>query len=250
MGAGLSYPSTLLDGTFLERRKRFFADVRLASGETIVSHCANTGSMRGLLEVGQRARVSFHDNPKRKLKYSLEQLEVDGSWVMVNTALPNRIVEAALLEGAVPELRGYAELRRERPYGERSRVDLELAGESDDLPVFHRGAPAEGVRTCLVEVKNVTLVEDRVASFPDAVSERATKHVRELAAVARAGGRAVMLLHVARDDVDAFTPADGIDPAYGAAVRTAVDAGVELLAWTCEVGVERVALKRRVPVRL
>ncbi len=254
MGArltGVRYPGTLLEGTFLARRKRFFADVRLPDGREVVAHCANTGSMGGLLAPPQRCRLSWHDNPKRKLAWSLEQLEIHGTWVMVNTARPNHIVAAALLADGIPELRGFERLYSEQPYGERnSRVDLLLTG-SGGPPERARGrAPVDAEPRCYVEVKNATLVEGSEARFPDAVTARGTRHMEELALMVRRGHGAALVWHIARSDASSFAPADDIDPAYGAAVRAAARAGVKLFAWTTRVEAEEVSLAVPVPVRL
>ena len=247
MGPRLTYPQPLQEGIFLRRRKRFFADVRLPDGREVVAHCANTGSMKGLALSGCPARVSFLDDPKRKLKWTLQQLYVDNTWVMVHTALPNRLVEAAVLAGEVPELVGYAEVRRERRYGQRnSRIDLELSGRAD-TPVFVRGGEA-GEPVCFVEIKNVTLVEGTKALFPDAVTERGRKHLEELLDMASDGHRSVLFLHVARGDVETFEPARDIDPAYAEAFDRARQGGVEMLAYTLDVREDGLSLARRITI--
>lgn len=234
---GLRYDAPLEPGTFLRRRKRFFADVLLPDGAEVVAHCANTGSMRGLDVPGAPCRVSRSDDPKRKLAWTLEQLFVDDTWVMVHTARPNRIVEAAILAGALSGLAGYARVLREQRYGLASRIDLLLRDDGDDA------------RRCYVEVKNVTLVRDGVASFPDAVTTRGTRHLDELAGVVAEGHRAVLVLHVARADAASFEPADDIDPAWGDALRRAAAAGVEVLPVVCRPHVDRLVLNGVLPWR-
>ena len=191
---------------------------------------------------GALAYVSTNDNPKRKLKYTWELVRSGESLVGVNTLLANRLAEEAILAGKIPELAGYGGLRREVRYGQNSRVDL-LLGES---PLEENG----GRPPCYVEVKNVSLGRDGIASFPDAVSVRAAKHMAELAGEVRAGNHAAVLLVVQRMDCEAFEPADDIDPAYGAALREAVDAGVRVLAWRADVSPEGIELAAPLPVRL
>jgi sugar fermentation stimulation protein A len=235
--AGLTYGQTLRNGTFLRRYKRFFADVRLEDGQEVVAHCANTGSMHGIAVPGSPCRVSMSDNPKRKLKYSLEQMCIDGDWIMVHTGRPNRIVEQAIADGRVPELAGYTEIRRERPYGtQRSRIDLLLTGE---------GRP-----DCYVEVKNVTLVQDGVAMFPDAVTSRGARHLEELAHVVGLGHRGVLFFHVARGTGAWVCPAESFDPHYAETLRAVVEAGVEVLAYRCDVGPQQLGLRERLEVRV
>ncbi len=215
-GDGIRYAAPLVDGTFLGRRKRFFADVRLDDGTEVVAHCANTGAMTGTSTPGARCRVLDVRGRGRSLDWSLEQMEADGAWTLIHTGRPNRVVEAAIAAGRIPELAGLGPLRRERPYGDGHRIDL----ASED---------ASG-RRVLVEVKNVTWVQGGVARFPDAVSVRATRHLHALADAVAAGDRAVAVLHVARGDADRVAPADDLDPAFGDALRAARAAGVEVLA--------------------
>ena len=213
---------------FLRRYKRFFADVEL-DGEVVVAHCPNTGTMKTLLEEGAPAWIRTSDDPKRKLAHSLVLLGVPGGRAIVDTALPNRIVEEALHAGVISSLTGYATVRREVKVGEKSRIDLVLE-ESE------RGAP-----DCYIEVKNVTMrADDHVelppgsgslrADFPDAVTERGRKHLGELMRLVDQGHRAVQLYFLGRDDCDHVGVADAIDPAYGETVREAMAHGVEFIA--------------------
>jgi sugar fermentation stimulation protein A len=233
----MRYSAPLLEGRFLRRYKRFFADVELPHGEVVVSHCPNSGSMEGCKTVGSRAWVRRADDPARKLAYTLELVESFGALTCVNTALPNGLVEEAVREGVVPELAGYDNVRREVKYGhESSRIDLllERAGQR-----------------CYVEVKNVTLGDGgALIRFPDAVTERGTKHLRELMAMAAAGDRAVLFFCASRTDARAVAPADHIDPVYGRTLREAAAAGVEILAYRCEITPEEVRVATRIPVEL
>lgn len=216
----MKFEEPLVKATLLKRYKRFLADVRLADGSEVTAHCANPGSMMGLTEPGSVVWLSPNTNPKAKLDYRWEMIEVEGGLVGINTSRPNRIVEEAITEGRVPELMGYESLRREVKYGQNSRIDLLLEGPGrGDVP-----------RLCYVEVKNVTLRRDGFAEFPDAVTARGAKHLRELSDMVRQGHRAVMLYLVQRTDCRTFRLARDIDPGYGAAFDQALAAGVEALA--------------------
>lgn len=233
----MRFDAPLIPGTLLRRHKRFFADVALDAGGTVTAHCPNTGSMLGCCEAGFRVWLSPAAHPRRRLAYTWELVEVrPGVLVGINTARSNRLVEEAVAAGAIPELRGYRRVRREVSFGaEGSRIDLLLSGD--------------GLPDCHVEVKNVTAaVADGVALFPDAVSRRGTKHLRELMRVVSAGGRAVILFCVQRPDVVEVRPADAIDPEYGRTLREAIAAGVEALACRAEVGEEGITLTTPVPV--
>jgi sugar fermentation stimulation protein A len=230
------FPAAPLTGKLLRRYQRFFAEVELEGGERLVAHCPNTGSLLGCLAPGSPVWLRDSGNPERKLRFTWQAVRVGRAWINVDTSLPNRVVAEAVAAGGVPALAGYAELRREVAYGRGSRIDLLL----DD--------PARG--TCHVEVKSTTLAEDGAALFPDAVTERGTKHLGELARLARAGRRAVQFFFVSRADVERFRPADAIDPVYGRALRRAVDAGVEVLAYTTRVEARRLELLRPLVLEL
>jgi sugar fermentation stimulation protein A len=232
----MKFETPLLRGRFLRRYKRFFADVELDSGETITAHTPNTGSLLTCKEPGSLAYVSGNDNPKRKLRYTWELVKSGRSLVGVNTALANLLAAEAIGAGLIPELRGYPDLRREVRYGTNSRVDLLLEGD--------------GRAPCYVEVKNVSMGREGVAAFPDAVSQRAGKHMRELAAQVRAGNRAAVLFVVQRGDCRTFTAADDIDPTYGESLRAAAAAGVMVLAWQARVSPREIRLVKALPVEL
>jgi len=232
---GLMWPS-LVRGTLLKRYKRFLADVTLEDGSTVTAHCPNTGRMTDCCEPGCPVYLSVHDNPKRKYRHTWELIQMPASLVGVNTLMPNRLVKHAVQTGQVPELGGYAEVKSEVKMGAHSRVDLML--QDDD-----RG-------TCLVEVKNCTMVQDGVARFPDAVTARGLKHLQELTAQLTPRNRSVMFYFIQRMDAETFRPADDIDPAYGKALRQAVDAGVETLAYDVQIDLQGIRLNRRLPVHL
>jgi len=226
----------LIPGRLIKRYKRFLADIELEDGSLVTAHCPNSGSMLGCNLPGSPVMLSVSPNPNRKLAHTWELVQVDGFWVGLNTMLPNRLAEEAILDGTIAELQGFPRLRREVPYGsERSRIDILLEGDQG---------------RCFVEVKNVTLVEDGRALFPDAVTERGQKHLRELMEVVRNGDRGVILFTVQRGDGAAVAPADAIDPAYGRLLRQAVTQGVEALAYRALVAPHEIRLTQSLPVEL
>lgn len=231
----MKLPQPLTSGRLLHRYKRFLADVALTDGSVVTAHCPNSGSMLGCAAPGSPVLLSRSDNPTRKLAYTWELVQVDGSWVGINTGLPNKLAQEGITQGVVTELQGYERIRQEVCYGaERSRIDLLL----------------EEPERCYVEVKNVTLVEGDVALFPDAVTTRGQKHLRELMAMVKSGARAVNFFVVQHTAAESVSPADAIDPAYGRLLRQAAAAGVELIAYQASVTPAEIVLIRRLPVVL
>ena len=214
------YPlPTLYPGTLLKRYKRFMADIELDTGEVITAHCPNTGPMTGICQVGGRVMVSQSDNPKRKLPYTWELAAVNDTeptWVGANTALPNRVIKSVLEARLIPELGEYQKIRPEVKYGSdgKSRIDflLETAG---DRPIY-------------VEVKNTTWAKHTRALFPDTVTTRGQKHLREMTQLLPEA-RSVMLYFINRGDCTEFAPGDEADPEYGSLLRQAIAAGLEVL---------------------
>jgi sugar fermentation stimulation protein A len=235
----MRFPAPLVSATLIRRYKRFLADVRLASGEELTVHVANPGAMTGLAAAGARVWLSKSPNPKRKLAHSWELVEVDFGGgielVGVNTGHPNALIAEALAAGLIPELAGYASVRREVRYGRNSRVDLLLT---------------DPVRpSCYVEIKNVHLMRRQgLAEFPDAVTSRGAKHLDELAAMVAAGHRAVMLFLIQIGSAARFALAADIDPAYAAAFVRARAAGVEALAYRCAIAADAIVLAGAVPI--
>ena len=225
----------MIEARLLRRYKRFLADVELDDGEVRTVHCANPGRLIGCQEPGSRVLLRDSGNPARKLRWTWHAVRVGRAWVGVDTALPNRVVREAVEAGRIPELAGYESVRAEVAYGERSRVDLLLE---------------RGSEKAWVEIKCTTLARERVAQFPDAVTARGLKHLGELSARVAAGERSVQFFFVARPDVDRFQPADDIDPAYGAGLREAAAAGVELLAYRSRINAKEVVLGERIEVEL
>jgi len=228
---GLPWPA-LIPGRLLKRYKRFLADVETEKG-TLTAHCPNSGSMQTCSEPGRTVYVSFHDDPKRKLQYTWQLIDMPTSLVGVNTQVPNRLVHQSILSGMVAELTGYDELSREVKAGPNSRLDLRLTGA--------------GRRPCFVEIKNCTLVKGGTALFPDAVTTRGHKHLLELQRLVAEGCRCVMFYLIQRMDARSFKPADHIDPAYGQALRQVVKQGVEVLAYDVHIDLRRIVLNRRIP---
>jgi len=227
----MKFEHTLIPGRLIKRYKRFLADVELENGDVVTAHCMNSGSMMGLKDPGNRVWISPATNPKAKLNWKWELVEVDGARVGINTGHPNKLAEEAIRAECIPELTGYQSIRREVKYGENSRIDLLLED--------HASAPL-----AYVEVKNVTLKRGQEAEFPDAVTARGTKHLLELANVVQNGARGVMLYVAQRDDCTHFSIAGDIDPAYASALKDAMAAGVEVLAWSCTLSPEEIRIER------
>ncbi|BAY33232.1 sugar fermentation stimulation protein A [Nostoc carneum NIES-2107] len=223
-----NYPP-LYPGILLKRYKRFFADVQLASGEVVTAHCPNTGPMTGVSTIGSLVQLSLSDNPKRKLAYTLELIQVhdnEPTWVGVNTALPNRVVKLALAKHLFPELGDYHHIKGEVVYGQdkKSRVDFFLTGSDQERPIY-------------LEVKNTTFAEGKLALFPDTETTRGQKHLRELMALLPLT-RAVMLYFINRGDCTEFAPGDMTDPTYGKLLRDAIALGLEVLPCRFDVSPE------------
>ena len=232
----MRFGQTLTKARLIKRYKRFLADVEMADGSVVTVHVANPGAMTGLAEPGSEVWLSLSPNPNRKLPWSWELVSAGGALACVNTGHPNDVAFEAIAAGAIPELAGYDEIRREVKYGTNSRIDLLLAGA--DRP------------TCYVEVKAVTLKQDDAACFPDSVTARGTKHLGDLADQTRLGNRAVMLYLVQRGDCSLFRPAGWIDPVYAAALRRAKAEGVETLCYACRLSLNGIEIDRALPLEL
>lgn len=230
---GISWPK-LTRATLIRRYKRFLADASLANGMTVTAHCPNSGSMKGCSEPGRTIYLSKSDRPGRKLPYTWEMIEMPPSLVGVNTLIPNRLVAKAVLDSEIPLLEGYETLAREVKFGHDSRIDLALY--------------SGGQIKCFVEIKNCTLIENGAALFPDAVTTRGLKHLVELQNALGQGFRAVIFFLIQRMDSKVFRPADHIDEAYGGELRTAIQRGVEPLAYDVILSRERIFLNKSVPI--
>lgn len=228
-GSAVKFNPPLERGTLLRRYKRFLADIETEAGEKLTIHCPNTGSMKNCWVENSPCWYSDSGNPKRKYRHTLEITTTpEGALAGVNTGRANALVEEAIQSGVVRELQGYTEVRREVRYGaENSRIDLLLSGDAGD---------------CYVEVKNVTLAEGARGLFPDAVSSRGAKHLRELQKLAEDGVRAVLFYCVQHTGIETVEAAREIDPAYAEALDKAVAAGVEVLAYRAQLGAEEIRL--------
>ncbi len=243
----LRYPRELIAATLLRRYKRFLADVELAGGSVLTVHCPNPGRMTSCSEPGRPVWISDSASGasvgapsarrNRKLRYTLEMIRMGRTWVGVNPVQANPVVASFIRRGRIPELAGYGEIRPEVSVG-NSRIDLLLRDGDGGRP------------DCYVEIKNATLRAGEHAAFPEAVTERGRKHLGELATLVAAGHRGVIFYFVGRADCRRFRPADEVDPAYGAALREAVAAGVEALAYRMRFSRRRIELKGRLPIDL
>ena len=236
----MKFATPLVRATLEKRYKRFLADCRLESGETVVATCPNTGSMMGLTAPGLPVWLSVSDSPTRKYKHTWEMVEVDlgkgPSLVGINTGHPNKLVAEAIGAGRIGELEGYATLRREVKYGRNSRIDLLLED------------PAKGL--CYVEVKNVHMMRRAgLAEFPDSVTERGVKHLDEMSAMVLAGHRAVMVYLVQRGDAKSLAFARDVDSSYGEAYDRARAAGVEAIAVRCRLSAKEIRVDRTIPIK-
>jgi len=231
----MQFKSRLIRGNLIQRYKRFLADVRLENDEIVTAHCTNTGSMMGCKEPNSPVYISRSDNLNRKLLFTWEMIKTNGTWVGINTMHPNKLVPEAVESGVIAELGGYSSIRREVKVSAHTRLDLCLEGRSGN---------------CFVEVKNVTLAMNGIAAFPDAVSQRGTKHLKELMRLKRQGHGAAIVFVIQRADCNTFRPADEIDAEYGRWLRRAVKAGVEVLPYRAKVTPREIVLTDRIVMTL
>lgn len=233
----MKFENKLTKATLIKRYKRFLADVTLENGEVVTAHCANSGSMLGVKEEGSTVWLSPNTNPKAKLDWRWEMIEVDGNPVGINTSHPNRIVETAVSNGEIQELASYQSVKREVKYGhQNSRIDLLLSDPNDNSPAL-----------CYVEIKNVTLKQNDRAEFPDAVTARGSKHLSELIEMVNEGHRAVMFYLIQRMDCDSCSIADDIDPDYAINLTKALKAGVEVICYDCHLDETGIEIRRKIP---
>ena len=235
----MKFEHKLIRGTLIKRYKRFLADILLDNGETVTAHCANSGSMMGLKDAGNIVWLSPAANPKAKLDYKWELVEVNGCLIGINTSDSNRLVPDAITDGTISELEGYQNLRREMKYGQNSRIDIFLSASSlNDA-------------NCYVEVKSVTLSRQKgIGEFPDSVTARGTKHLKELTQMVADGHRAMMVYLMQRADCTEFRVAADIDPTYAAALDDALYNGVEAVCYGCNLTSKEIIVSHRIPIRL
>lgn len=224
----ITFPAQSRRGIFVAREKRFLIHA-LLDEQQITVHTNNSGSMLGLLRPGMEIFLSPALSPKRRLPYTLEMVRPHEHWVGVNTLVPNRLLKKAWETGTMPELAGYTNFQSEAKLG-ASRLDARLSGPAGEF---------------WIEAKNVTMVEDDVACFPDAVTQRGQKHLQELMTLAGQGVRVGVFLAVQRPDGHCFGPADFIDPAFAALFWQALDLGVEFMPYVIHASPEGISLGRR-----
>lgn len=238
----MKFAPQLQAATLVKRYKRFLADVTLPDGSVRTIHCPNTGSMLHCAQPGSRVWYSDSGNLARKYPYTWELVEVDQRHkVGINTGRANALVKEAIALGTIAQLLGYANCRSEVPFGsEKSRIDFLLSENPDTLSV-----------DCYVEVKSVTLgLGQGLGAFPDAVTTRGLKHLRELMKIKAAGYRAALLFCVQHEGIQEVRPADEIDPAYGELLREAQVHGVEVFAFGTYISEQEIRLANELPVRL
>jgi sugar fermentation stimulation protein A len=219
----------LIKGKLVKRYKRFLADIILENGEEITAHVPNSGAMTSCIEDNCDVWVTFHDNPKRKLKYTLELTKMGENLICTNTGVANKIAIEAIQNGVIKELQSYENLKPEQKYGENSRIDILLENENEK---------------CYVEVKSVSLKIDDYLAFPDAVTSRGTKHLNELAQMVKDGHRAVMLYVIQRSDNLPFRLACEVDKKYCEAFKEVTKQGVEVLVYQSYINLEQIYLEK------
>lgn len=248
----MQYHRPLLEGVLVKRYKRFFADVE-HDGRTILAHVPNSGSMKGCSEPGSPCRISFDDSPTRKLKYTLQMVKSPQSWVGVNTQIPNKIVSEAFERKILPAWANYNRIQREVAINDKTRIDFALwKSDAEEKLAFKTFDLQKGpLKFHFVEVKNVSLVENNVAVFPDAVTERGQKHLKELMQLTEWGHTTEILFTIQREDAETFGPADLIDPEYGKLLREANKKGVVITPLLCQLTENEVSLtEKKLPLFL
>jgi sugar fermentation stimulation protein A len=230
----MKFQKKLVHGRLIRRYKRFLADVELDNGKQVIAHCTNSGSMKTCLQEGAEVYMTPVNDPERKTRFTWEMIKIRGSWVGINTNVPNRLAYEAVQNGEIKRLKGYDLVEREVTYGD-SRFDLYLENDREK---------------CFVEVKNVTMKSGKYGLFPDAVTKRGKKHLHSLIRLKKEGIRAVMLYIVQRTDVDVFGPAWEIDPDYSETLNEAYEIGVEIIPLQAKVTPSRIEIVREMPFEL
>ena len=230
----MNFENKLISGHFIKRYKRFFVDIKI-NKQIVTAHCPNTGSMYGLLKKGNKVWISKSDNPKRKLKYTLEIIETGKSKVGVNTLSSNKIVHHALKNNLIHEFKDLSEIQPEIKFGKNSRFDF---------LVFKKKEKS------FIEVKNVTLSrKDKVAEFPDAITTRGLKHINELVKASKKNYKIYILYLIQRDDCKSFTIASDIDPFYASALKKAVKKKLKILCYDCKFSLKGIKLNNKINLK-
>ena len=227
----MKFKERLLQGTLIKRYKRFFVDIKYKN-KTITAHCPNTGSMLGLKEKNNEVWFSVSDNPKRKLKYTLEMIGVNKKLVGINTQLTNKIVLEALQQKKIEKFCKYNNIKSEVKFSDKTRFDFLISNSKEK---------------CFVEVKNVTLVrEDQIAEFPDAITSRGAKHLNELITAKKKGYQSYLLYLIQREDCKFFKIAKDIDAEYKIAYDKALKNGVKILCYDCKLNNEEIKINNQI----
>ena len=225
----MNFNKTLISGEFIKRYKRFFVDIKIGSN-IITAHCPNTGSMMGLLKKGNKVWLSESNNPKRKLKYSLQIIEDQKSKIGVNTHLTNKIVFDAFNKGSIKDFKNLDSIKKEVKFGQNTRFDFLLTKKN---------------KKTFVEVKNVTLSrKNRIAEFPDAITTRGLKHIKELLNAKKKGFEVYLLFVIQRNDCNKFELAKDIDPEYCELLIKAVKKNLKVLCYDCKFSPKGIELNR------
>jgi len=227
----MKFKERLLQGTLVKRYKRFFADIKYKN-KIITAHCPNSGSMMGLLDQDNKAWFSLSDNPNRKLKYTLEIIEVKNKKVGINTLLTNKIVLEALKHKKINSLNKFNHIKTESKFSDGTRFDFLLSNDKEK---------------CFLEVKNVTLLrENKIAEFPDAITSRGTKHLNELCNAKKKGYQSYILYLIQRENCNSFKIAKDIDEEYKIAFSKALKSGVKILCYDCKLNSEEIKLNNQI----
>ena len=230
----MEFEKPLTHGRLIKRYKRFLADVKLDDGKEATAHCTNSGSMKSCIEEGAEVYMTPVNDPNRKTKFTWEMIKINGSWVGINTNVPNRLAFEAIQNGEIKKLADYDRIKREVTF-ENSRFDIYAENSKEKL---------------FVEVKNVTLKDGNYALFPDAVTKRGKKHLEGLIRVKEQGMRAAMLYVIQRTDVEIFAPARSIDPEYSKTLAKAYENGVEVIPVQAKVTPEGINISKELPFEL
>ena len=227
----MKFKSKLLQGTFIKRYKRFFTDIKYKN-KIITAHCPNSGSMMGLLNKGNDAWFSVSENPKRKLKYTLEMVNVNKNLIGINTQLTNKIVLEALNQKKIKNLVKFDHIKTEVKFSDKTRFDFLISNNKEK---------------CFLEVKNVTLVRsNKTAEFPDAITSRGTKHLKELINAKKKGFKSYILYLIQREDCKFFKIASDIDKEYKKAFDEAQNSGVQILCYDCKLNTEEIIINNQI----
>ena len=231
----MNFKEILISGEFIKRYKRFFVDIKIGN-DIVTAHCPNTGSMMGLLKKGNKVWLSRSDNPKRKLKYTLQIIEDNKIKVGINTHLTNKIVLAALKKGTIKEFKNTMNISQEVKFGENTRFDFLLS---------------DGKKKSFLEVKNVTLSRKKgIAEFPDAITSRGLKHIKELLRASKKGYQIYLLYLIQRDDCNKFTVAEDIDPEYCEFLKKAVKKNLNIICYDCKFSSKGIKLNRYIQFKI